>query len=1174
MVLFMGLEVYWSDQWDKLAEHFYQHLEKNLRADPLKPECVVVNSSAMESWLRHYFVFDRAGRGSQRVLANWDVQQLYPFINDELDRMKNPARGRRNPRLHAYSRECLRWRLFGLFNAELLKQESFAELQHYCRDTDQNLSSRRRFELAGTLAKLYEDYQVYRPEMLDAWEHENDWGDLDPGWQKELWNALRAQDENSYLESFRQIEQKIKISSIPERYPRVTVFGVSVMPPVYLHFLQQLGEIIPVRLYTFNPCREQWDEDLSKKECLVRIGGTEDPREYLDVNAGNPLLTVLGKGCQSYLAEVVDRWGGQTDEQELFGADQQGNVLHRIQHDIRNRRTCSGGAKTGKPKIDAKDDSLQVHICHSPMREVEVLRDFVYRQFEEDSRLQPRDIQVLVSDLSTYAPYINAVFDTRDRKADATIPYAISDRTQMSASPTATAFMSLLNLSDSRFKASELFDLLETESVASAFQLDAQAMPQLRRWVRESGIRWGRDQPHLNELDLSVMEPTVTWQSGIDRMLLGYALGRQEGTTGSGLVDAGDAGELAPCEEIEGAGVKDLGQLLRFIDLARCAAEDFGVARTPSEWGGRLNQLLEEFFVSTNTTYADVAMVRSAVQDLPKTAAAAGIHEEVEVDVVRSFLQARLEETAPARDLFHNAVLFSPLQVMRSTPRRVICLLGLDDGIFPRRDRRASFDLIRQKMLRGDRSQRRDDRLAFLEALMSARERLYLSYVGRTDRRNEPMPPSTVISDLKDYLDMAYELPSGRKSRDGQDLLFCETLHHLQAFHPDYFSEEHEPRLYSYSGTNCKAARRLAGKQDEGEGAAPDSANGGMGPAVNPDGTDLPLEMLKRFMLNPAKEFHRHVLQVNFKDFSDLGLADAELFTVDPGLGTYGLTQSVIEAQLAGMERGVTQKQLIQQGKAPLGMPGEADFKDWWEAINLFLTAEFEEGLFGQSISLKTLKELEQSAVEREFTVRVCERRITGRLRIFNLHNRPWVLIFRPSSIKTKDRLRGWLTHLFATIVAEEQLDSDQPLGTLLVGKHKDVVPEVVKLNSGADSNEPGTVQTRTKLEGFVTLYEEWQEAGRLMPFAPETSEAYVHRLLKEPRDDPGERALAERMALDAAGKKWWPDGVTFSEGKDRDFYQAFGEAGPMGGTREEDFKELALKVHTLMKGAFDVGAE
>ena len=148
---------------------------------------------------------------------------------------------------------------------------------------------------------------------------------------------------------------------------------------------------------------------------------------------------------------------------------------------------------------------------------------------------------------------------------------------------------------------------------------------------------------------------------------------------------------------------------------------------------------------------------------------------------LRALLGRRLAGR-PTRANFRTGELtVCTLVPMRSVPHRVVCLLGLDDGAFPRRSPRDGDDLLLADPHLGDRDPRTEDRQMLLDALLAARETLIITYNGNDERTNAALPPAVVVGELLDAVDATARRAHGR-ARDQ-----VVTHHPLQPFDPRNF---------------------------------------------------------------------------------------------------------------------------------------------------------------------------------------------------------------------------------------------------------------------------------------------------------------------------------------------------------------------------------------------------
>ena len=367
----------------------------------------------------------------------------------------------------------------------------------------------------------------------------------------------------------------------------------------------------------------------------------------------------------------------------------------------------------------------------------------------------------MTPDIETYAPYIEAVFGTSEPR----IPFNISDRSAEHESTLAATFMALLELAGSRYDANRVLAILDEPSVQRRFGLAEGDLDTINGWVRESQIRWGIDGAHRASFGLPATHEH-TWRFGLDRLLLGYAL-----PAGNERLFAG----VLPYDEIEGSGGEVLGRFQSFAEAAIALDAQLAPTRSIAQWAELLHGMLARFFEPTEDREYELEAVRSAITALQTETRAARYTGAVPLAVIKSALRERLE--VPGRAFLSGGVTFCAMVPMRSLPFEVVCMIGMNDGAFPRMRRPFGFDLMADDFRKGDRSRRDDDRYLFLESMLSARRCLYVSYTGRHIRDDSVIPPSVLVSELLDHI--AQGLDAGIDVRE-----HLVTVHPLQAFSP------------------------------------------------------------------------------------------------------------------------------------------------------------------------------------------------------------------------------------------------------------------------------------------------------------------------------------------------------------------------------------------------------
>lgn len=876
------LTLYHAPDLETLGELATTLLAQPLR-EPFAPALVVVPSQGMGRWL----TLELARK--QGIAMQLEVQLPARFVWD-LSRL---ALGQL-PEQSAFAPSTLAWRLYDW----LCETQHLAEtprLAHYLDGGDE----RRRLSLALKIADVFDQYLLYRDDWLAAWER-NELLDLgaDEAWQALLWREL-TRDGHPHrarlLEDLlRRLHDATPIAGLPER---LVVFGISSLPSHHLRVLEGLARHTEVFLFALNPCREAWGDIRDIRE-LARQPELSPDDWYLDV--GHPLLASLGKQGRDFFDSLFSLASAEgSQEIGLYSEDDalhDGSLLQALQNDILRLHTRRPDERL---RLRADDRSLELHIAHSPLREVEILHDQLLARFAADPTLTPDQVVVLTPDIERYAPYIEAVF--APRSSAPRIPFSLADRSLRAEIPLLEAFLGLLALPDSRFTAEELLTWLEQPALARRAGIEAEDLPLLRDWLRDAGVRWGRDAAHRSQLGLPA-DDAFTWRQGLDRLLLGFAAPPQL---------AGDQvpllGASWPLDALEGGRAQLLGRLVAFVERLASLAQSLQRPRPLAEWAQSLQQLIDQLF-DEREAGDTLLLLAKACAALQEQGLAAGIERPIELALVRQQLTTALEQGSAASGFLTGAVTFCTMVPMRSLPFRQVCLLGLDDGALPRRTPSAGFDLISHKPRRGDRARRLDDRYLLLEILLSARSGLYLSYVGRDPRSNAVLPPSVLVSELLDVIDLTAVCADA--SRASVQLT---VEHPLQPFAPGNFAGGQH---LGFAGSWHRAAQRLSEPV-----AAPVPFAGVL---ASTDGELLTLEpsQLIHCFKHPARFLLEQRLGLRLAEV-DEALAGDEPFSVE-WTRQHGLRQLALQAVEQGWSEQQERAVAAASGWLPVGELGQA----------------------------------------------------------------------------------------------------------------------------------------------------------------------------------------------------------------------------------------------------------
>lgn len=1071
-------------------------------SDPMAPEAIIVQSLGMARWVSMELARFHG------VCANAVFPLPNAFLYRDVFRRLVDDLPERDP----FARERTIWRVLRLL-PEFADRPEFAPLRRYLRRDEDGL---RRFQLAGRIADLFDQYIIYRSNMIRRWDR----GEEAESWQAILWRALareiggrhRAELADAVRRRLADPATDLVGRGLPER---VSIFGISALPPFHIEMFAALSERIPVQVFLLNPTHGYWGDILSKPEVRrfsARGEAAGIPEAHLHLLRGNRLLASLGILGRDFLELIVDITNPQDAkaarrfrhfERDVEPAETslltalQADIFHLRERPGENESLTAAEREALKTPVAPDDDSVQIHICHGPMREIEVLHDRLLALFEAKSDLRPREVLVMIPEIQDYAPYIQAVFD-RDPGDPRRIPFSIADRKIREESHVVSTFLELLDMAGGRFRAGRTMDLLESPPVRRRFGLESAAdLDAIRGWIRDAGIRWGLDAENRAELGLPATE-AHTWRAGLDRLLLGYAM--RPGA------DERMFGDILPLDGVEGNAAAALGPFLAFADALFHRVRGLAAARTPGQWAEALEALLDAFFLPEEETEREVQLVRQALADLAEGAAGAGLDAPMEPAVVRSWLAKALDTDPFGAGFITGGVTFCRTLPMRSIPFRVIALVGLNSSDFPRPHRPVSFDLMAQKPRPGDRTNRDNDRYLFLEALLSARETLYISYVGQNIRDNTEIPPSVLVSELTDVVDAGFrDAGGGNLLRDR-----IEFRHPLQAFSPTYFRpgpDGARDRFFSYSHGNCETARRLLAERRPPEPFLPDPLPPPEPAFLEPDAADL-----ARFFRDPARFLLNRRLDV-FLEADDDALEEDEPFEVD-ALRGYGLKVDLLERSLRGEPPEERFRTLRAAGTLPHGNVAEVAFRDVRDAVARFSAR---------------VRPLVAPGPLEPVSVRWSGNgfRLSGR--IGGIYPAGMVR-FRPANLKGKDRLAAWIDHLLLNLCGG------------------DGAPRTTRVLGADGSFGFGPVADPERhLNALLAAYAEG--LVRPLPFFPESAWVYADA-----------RFLKGREAEYALGKARtrWEDGFRPGERSSSAYFvRCFAHGDPIG----PDFEAVAARI-------------
>ncbi|MFB9245601.1 exodeoxyribonuclease V subunit gamma [Massilia antarctica] len=1091
-----GLLILHGNQMEQLRAALFAWLRSH-PLGPLETEIILVQSNGVAEWLKIALAEEMGVCAATRVAL--PARFLWEAYRGMLGRERVPTRS-------PYDKGPLTWRLMRLL-PQLLADDAFAPLRHFLGDGDPE----RRLQLAERLADLYDQYQVYRADWLDDWSAGRDRlrsarGEVialapEQRWQACLWRAVNDSLPPQLRDSGRAtIHQQFVRACESGEAPagrlarRVVLFGMSALPYQTLQAIASLSHHTQVLLAVPNPCQFYWGDIIEGRELLKAAHKRQRQRGGIDLSGvpleelhahSHPLLASWGRQGRDFI-RMLDEFDTESGERadklriDLFSEGEGDTLLAQVQAAVRDmlplrEHPCARGLAEPDAVADPapRDRSIEFHVAHSVQREVEVLHDQLLSWFgAPGATLRPRDVVVMVPDIDTFSAAIHAVFDQHKRSDPRFIPFEIGDVKDRSVNPLLVSLEWLLRLPQQRCRQSEVRDLLDVPALAARFGLSEDELPILGNWIEGASVRWGLDQQHRDGLGLGSAGEQNAWIFGVRRMLLGYASGA-----------GGSFRQIEPYAEVGGLDAALAGSLAQLIETLLAWRATLAEARTPAQWGEQARALLAAFFAATEEgDRLTLAQLYDALQNWLETCDSAGFDEEVPLAVLREAWLGALDEPTLNHQFVSGGVTFCTLMPMRAVPFRVVCLLGMNDGDFPRRTRQADFDLLALPgMARpGDRSRRDDDRYLMLEAVLAARDKLYVSWVGRNVRDNSEQPASVLVSQLRDYLAEGWDLDLGTMT----------TEHALQPFSRRYFEQ---------GGMLTYAAEWRAA---HGAGDALDDAV--LPPFELEPEYRLKLGELANFLRQPARYFFRRRLGVAFGDAQAVG-EDEEPFSLD-ALERYFLEDSLLDDASTQEELhevrdslSARAERLKREGVLPIGLVGQQWQEQLVEGLVPVRTAWLTLGARFDDVAPKLAVSLDLNGVHLEDWV--------DKLRS-NASETAWLLQISSKVLDKKGAPRGdkliapWLRQLAAAAVG-------QPVSGYLVAR--DAIVMLAPLEREESS---------AQLAALVALWR--RNMDQPLPVACKTALALLQQ--GEPRSiyDGGFELSGE--VLDQCLARLWPD--------------------------------------------------
>ncbi len=844
-----------------------------------EPVYIVTQTGGMNNWLRLQLA-EHLG-----IAAN--IQFLKP--NDAIHKIYKALGGEYQ---QSISSDDLSWLLY-----MALEEHSFVENYKLISDyyTVQGYQdSRKRMALAEKMADLFDQYQIYRPEMINEWNE----GKGDENWQKTLWrrSKMLAGDYfpdktlvSNYIIS--ALKDPTKVESLHNKLPILYFFGLSLITHYHVQLLSEVAKVISIHFMMQNPAPEDyWFDDKNTKllDYMRRKGWINSD---IELTTANPLLVGWGKLIQdTFLMLFEDETSLNHYEDIDLLPPQEDSLLHKIQNSIYFNQ--NDGIKFSN--INLNDNSVIINSCYNPVREVEVLYNYLVHLVDgKPNTISARDIVVMVSDIDMYASYIRAVFDNAPYKFN----YSIADERYIASDSLSNALKCLLELNAHEFTSENVMRLLDYSSIRKQFGIDDTTT--IRNWIDKANIRFGFNGSKADETRY------VSWEYGLQRLMYGLCMrGGEEYSIGEE--------RFYPLDIVEGSEGVAVTKFMHFVYSLHNIIIKRNGNKKLTEWAEYIQDLIFGFIGDSDDDQDE--SYHQIQQQLSRYNIVTDIFDQsISFEVFRDRFMPVLSEARRTHTYASRGITFCSLIPMRSIPFKVVAILGLNFDKFPRQDNRVSFDLLLNNPRKGDRNIKENDKHLMLETLLSAESHLYISYIGQSVKDNGSLPPSALVDELVDFISSRSDNPEAMRKQ------FIKK-HPLHGFSRKY-NQPQSPHLYSYL-IQQKVKNEIMST---------------IGPRIDQNITEISVKQFIDFFKHPIKSYYQQTLNVYYQD-EDRGLRETELFDLDQ-LEKWKLKEQLLHTHEAEIDSARLRDLMVKKGELPLKNRGAILLEEQFEEITFVRNA-------------------------------------------------------------------------------------------------------------------------------------------------------------------------------------------------------------------------------------------
>lgn len=773
------------------------------------------------------------------------------------------------------SKENLVWILYKQLNEKSFL-EKFPEQANYLF-YDNEAQDLKQLGLAEKLADLFDQYQIFRPEMIQEWNNlANE--DAAENWQAYLWAKAKQSlttkiPDKTIISDY--ILEKLKVDEeckkLKQVLPEMYLFGLSIITRYHMTLFTEISKQIDVYFYLQNPAPDiYWIDDRSEKDVVTwRQKGVRHTDSQI---IGNDLLNNWGKVLRNTFS-LLFKNEELINEYEIIEIEETKptTLLSKIQNDVANNKFAD---RNKIEEIDLKDGSLTIHSCYTIAREVDVLYQYLVHNIENaEQKISSRDIIVLVSDINLYAPYIKAIFENEPYK----FRYKISDASVTNGNNLISALVAILSLKEEELTSESLVKLLDFKSIRDRFSITDKQ--KIRTVIEATNIRFGIAGKRIDETDL------ISWNYGLKRIMYGVCMADSEEYLG-------DNPSFFPVDIVEGAAALEVISFCHFVEIIIATIEAQKQKRNIEDWVKHVQNLVENLLFNNEDNNSDeVESYHILINHLEKyTPIFEEVKDSFSYELFSKDLIESISQDTSGKLFASEGISFCSFIPMRSIPFKIVAILGMNDASFPRKEKLNNFNLMALKPQLGDRNIKDNDKHLFLETLLSAKEKLYLSYLGVSAIDNAKKAPSILVDELLQYIQNGME----SEINVADKIIIQQPLHHFS----ERYNQE-DKNLYRYTGKHLSDINEYKNTTKQKKELKITSIN---------------FKDLVGFYQYPIKKYYQKKLNIYYNNDDDI-LQEVEAFEID-NRGRWLLKNKLLQQN----ENVATfRNEQVKKGNLPLG---------------------------------------------------------------------------------------------------------------------------------------------------------------------------------------------------------------------------------------------------------------